>query len=29
MLKDGEVYHEGKPEDFENSNDRVIRSFFK
>jgi phospholipid/cholesterol/gamma-HCH transport system ATP-binding protein len=29
MLKDGEVYQEGKPEDFEKSTDGVIKSFFK
>jgi phospholipid/cholesterol/gamma-HCH transport system ATP-binding protein len=28
MLKEGEVYKEGKPGDFENSTDPVIRSFF-
>jgi phospholipid/cholesterol/gamma-HCH transport system ATP-binding protein len=29
MLKDGEVYIEGKLEDFEKSNDTLIKSFFK
>lgn len=29
MLKEGEVYKEGKAEDFENSTDPLIRSFFK
>lgn len=29
MLKDGEVYSEGKLEQFENSNDSVIKLFFK
>ncbi|MGV8133920.1 MAG: ABC transporter ATP-binding protein [Mangrovibacterium sp.] len=29
MLKDGEVYQEGKLEDFENSTDDLIKSFFK
>jgi phospholipid/cholesterol/gamma-HCH transport system ATP-binding protein len=29
MLKDGEVYTEGKLDDFENSNDPEIKSFFK
>jgi phospholipid/cholesterol/gamma-HCH transport system ATP-binding protein len=29
MLKDGEIYHEGNVEDFENSPDPVIKSFFK
>jgi phospholipid/cholesterol/gamma-HCH transport system ATP-binding protein len=29
MLQDGEVYKEGKLEEFENSTDTVIRSFFK
>lgn len=29
MLKDGEVYQEGKPEEFEKSTDPVIKSFFK
>lgn len=29
MLKDGEVYLEGKPEDFEKSTDPLIKSFFK
>ena len=28
MLKDGEVYKEGKVEDFESSMDPVIKSFF-
>lgn len=28
MLKDGCVYKEGKPDDFENSDDPLIRSFF-
>jgi phospholipid/cholesterol/gamma-HCH transport system ATP-binding protein len=28
MLKDGQVYKEGKTKDFENSDDPVIRSFF-
>lgn len=29
MLKEGEVYTEGKLEDFENSKDPIIKSFFK
>jgi phospholipid/cholesterol/gamma-HCH transport system ATP-binding protein len=29
MLKDGEVYNEGKLEEFENSTDPLIKSFFK
>jgi phospholipid/cholesterol/gamma-HCH transport system ATP-binding protein len=29
MLHEGEVYMEGKPEEFENSSDSLIRSFFK
>jgi phospholipid/cholesterol/gamma-HCH transport system ATP-binding protein len=29
MLHEGEVYLEGKPEEFENSSDTLIRSFFK
>ena len=29
MLKDGEVYREGKLEEFENSTDPLIKSFFK
>jgi phospholipid/cholesterol/gamma-HCH transport system ATP-binding protein len=29
MLHDGEVYLEGKPEEFEKSSDSLIRSFFK
>lgn len=29
MLKDGEVYQEGKPEEFEKSTDPIIKSFFK
>jgi len=29
MLQDGEVYQEGKVEDFENSTDPIIKSFFK
>jgi len=29
MLKDGEVYTEGSIDDFENSNDPLIKSFFK
>lgn len=29
MLRDGEVYQEGKVEDFENSTDPVVKSFFK
>ncbi len=29
MLGDGEVYKEGSPEDFENSDDPIIQSFFK
>ena len=29
MLKDGEVYMEGKPEEFEASADQTIKSFFK
>lgn len=29
MLKDGEVYQEGKLEEFENSEDPLIKSFFK
>jgi phospholipid/cholesterol/gamma-HCH transport system ATP-binding protein len=29
ILKDGEVYMEGKTEDFENSTDTLIKSFFK
>lgn len=29
MLQDGEVYTEGKIEDFENSTDPIIKSFFK
>jgi phospholipid/cholesterol/gamma-HCH transport system ATP-binding protein len=29
MLKDGEVYKEGKPEEFEASTDPAIKSFFK
>jgi len=29
MLKDGEVYREGKLEEFENSTDQLIKSFFK
>jgi phospholipid/cholesterol/gamma-HCH transport system ATP-binding protein len=29
MLKDGEIYMEGKLEMFENSTDEVIRGFFK
>jgi phospholipid/cholesterol/gamma-HCH transport system ATP-binding protein len=29
MLHEGEVYMEGKPEEFENSSDTLIRSFFK
>jgi phospholipid/cholesterol/gamma-HCH transport system ATP-binding protein len=29
MLKDGEIYKEGLPQDFENSDDSEIKSFFK
>jgi phospholipid/cholesterol/gamma-HCH transport system ATP-binding protein len=29
MLHEGEVYLEGNPEEFENSSDSLIRSFFK
>jgi len=29
MLKDGEVYQEGKLEEFEKSSDPIIKSFFK
>lgn len=29
MLKDGEVYKEGKPEEFEKSTDPIIKSFYK
>src|SRR3954468_24727934 len=29
MLKDGEVYNEGKLDDFENSKDPLLKSFFK
>ena len=29
MLQDGEIYTEGKIEDFENSTDPIIKSFFK
>ncbi|MDP3916297.1 MAG: hypothetical protein Q8R96_21435 [Bacteroidota bacterium] len=29
MLKDGEVYTEGSIDDFENSTDPLIKSFFK
>jgi len=29
MLQDGEVYEEGKLEKFENSSDKLIKSFFK
>lgn len=29
MLQDGKVYKEGKLEDFENSDDKIIQSFFK
>ena len=29
MLKDGEVYLEGKPDEFEKSSDPLIQSFFK
>jgi phospholipid/cholesterol/gamma-HCH transport system ATP-binding protein len=29
MLKDGEVYLNGKPEEFENSTDPLIKAFFK
>jgi len=29
MLKDGEVYKEGKLADFEHSDDSMIQSFFK
>jgi ABC-type transporter Mla maintaining outer membrane lipid asymmetry ATPase subunit MlaF len=28
MLQEGEVYAEGKAEDFENSTDPLIKSFF-
>ena len=29
MLKDGEIYKEGAPENFENSSDAYAKSFFK
>lgn len=29
MLKDGEVYIDGKPDEFENSEDPLVKSFFK
>ena len=29
MLKDGEIYKEGVPENFENSSDAYAKSFFK
>jgi phospholipid/cholesterol/gamma-HCH transport system ATP-binding protein len=29
MLHDGEIYAEGKPEEFESSTDKLIKSFFK
>jgi phospholipid/cholesterol/gamma-HCH transport system ATP-binding protein len=29
MLHQGKIYHEGNLNDFENSNDKLIKAFFK